>query len=199
MSLRMLLTVLWIVRGRAAALASQRVPTKRRRAARPANPSELPPDLGTRRDGEDWPAFLGPTADSKSLERGILTEWGKKHAADRLAASPRHGLRHADRSAAAGCFSFRASAIRHALECLKSETGEPLWKFEYPTDYEDLYGYDNGPRCSPVVDEDRVYIFGAEGMLHCLRDYRRRAAVEDRHPRRNSAWCKISSASAARR
>ena len=44
----------------------------------------------------------------------------------------------------------------------------PLWKFEYPTDYEDLYGYDNGPRCSPVVDGDRVYIFGAEGMLHCL-------------------------------
>ena len=33
---------------------------------------------------------------------------------------------------------------------------------------EDLYGYDNGPRCYPVVDDDRVYIFGAEGKLHCL-------------------------------
>ena len=32
-----------------------------------------------------------------------------------------------------------------------------------------MYGYNNGPRCCPVVDDDRVYIFGAEGMLHCVR------------------------------
>ena len=48
------------------------------------------------------------------------------------------------------------------------KTGEELWKFEYPTDYEDLYGYNGGPRCSPLVEGNRVYIFGAEGMLHCL-------------------------------
>ena len=54
------------------------------------------------------------------------------------------------------------------LTCRDAATGEFLWKFEYPTDYEDLYGYNNGPRCCPVVDGDRVYILGAEGMLHCL-------------------------------
>jgi outer membrane protein assembly factor BamB len=52
---------------------------------------------------------------------------------------------------------------------MKSETGEELWRFEYPTGYEDHFGYNNGPRCCPVVDGDRVYTFGAEGMLHCLR------------------------------
>jgi outer membrane protein assembly factor BamB len=52
---------------------------------------------------------------------------------------------------------------------MNSETGEELWQFEYPTDYEDFFGYDNGPRSSPVVDDDRVYLFGQEGMLHCLR------------------------------
>src|SRR5262249_29695496 len=36
-------------------------------------------------------------------------------------------------------------------------------------DYADFYGYNNGPRCFPVVDDDRVYTYGAEGMLHCLR------------------------------
>src|SRR5262249_43856407 len=54
------------------------------------------------------------------------------------------------------------------LICVKSETGEPLWSFDYPTDYEDMYGYSKGPRCCPIVDDDRVYIFGAEGMLHCI-------------------------------
>ena len=54
------------------------------------------------------------------------------------------------------------------LTCMKSETGDELWRFEYPTNYEDLYGYDNGPRTCPVVDGNRVYIFGPEGMLHCV-------------------------------
>jgi outer membrane protein assembly factor BamB len=44
-----------------------------------------------------------------------------------------------------------------------------LWTFEYPTDYEDYYGYNNGPRCCPMVDGDRVYTYGPEGMLHCVR------------------------------
>src|SRR5205814_3922410 len=58
---------------------------------------------------------------------------------------------------------------RARLTCMNSETGAFLWKFEYPTDYEDYYGYNNGPRCSPVIDGDRVYIYGVEGMLHCIR------------------------------
>jgi outer membrane protein assembly factor BamB len=65
-------------------------------------------------------------------------------------------------------FLFDRQKDKARLSCLKSETGEPLWTFEYPTDYEDNYGYNDGPRCSPVIDENRVYIYGAEGMLHCL-------------------------------
>jgi len=65
-------------------------------------------------------------------------------------------------------FLFTRTGDRNRLECLRSDTGEPLWDFEYVTDYEDLYGYDNGPRCCPVVDDDRVYLLGAEGTLHCL-------------------------------
>jgi outer membrane protein assembly factor BamB len=54
------------------------------------------------------------------------------------------------------------------LSCLDSLTGAFHWKFEYPTDYRDYYGYNNGPRCCPVVDGTRVYIYGPEGMLHCV-------------------------------
>jgi outer membrane protein assembly factor BamB len=66
-------------------------------------------------------------------------------------------------------FLFDRHGNQARLSCLNSETGDFLWNFEYPTDYEDYYGYNNGPRCCPVVDEDRVYIHGAEGVLHCLR------------------------------
>src|SRR5262249_12132786 len=44
-----------------------------------------------------------------------------------------------------------------------------LWKYEYANEYQDMYGYDPGPRCCPVIDGDRVYLFGVEGMLTCLR------------------------------
>jgi len=55
------------------------------------------------------------------------------------------------------------------VECLHRETGERYWQFAYPTDFEDRYGYNNGPRASPVIDGDRVYTYGAEGKLHCLK------------------------------
>jgi outer membrane protein assembly factor BamB len=54
------------------------------------------------------------------------------------------------------------------LLCLESTTGKLLWKFSYPSNYVDLYNYNSGPRTSPVIDDDRVYLYGVEGMLHCV-------------------------------
>ena len=54
------------------------------------------------------------------------------------------------------------------LTCMNSETGANIWQFEYPSLYEDIYGFSNGPRTTPVIDNDRVYILGVEGMLYCL-------------------------------
>ncbi|MDP7204703.1 MAG: PQQ-like beta-propeller repeat protein, partial [Pirellulaceae bacterium] len=50
-----------------------------------------------------------------------------------------------------------------------AETGKLLWQFDYSTDYADLFGYDAGPRCSPIVEGNRVYVYGVEGTLICLR------------------------------
>jgi outer membrane protein assembly factor BamB len=128
----------------------------------------LPPDLGTRKKGSDWPVFLGPLGTGTSPEKSIRSPW------------PREGLRvvwHKEVGKGYGMpsisrgrlFQFDRDGDRARLSCLNSETGAFLWKFEYPTYYEDFYGYHNGPRCSPIVDGDRVYIHGAEGMLHCVR------------------------------
>ena len=54
------------------------------------------------------------------------------------------------------------------VECLHAETGTRQWSFRYASDFEDRYGYNNGPRSSPVVDDERVYAVGAQGQLHCL-------------------------------
>ena len=48
-------------------------------------------------------------------------------------------------------------------------TGQVLWTYEWPTSYRMLQGsYANGPRATPTVDDDRVYVVGATGMLFCL-------------------------------
>ncbi len=127
-----------------------------------------PPDLRTRKTGADWPNFLGPTQDSKSPEKGLLSPWPA--AGLRVVWQRELGSGYATCAIQLGrLFQFDRHGNRARLVCLKSETGEELWRFEYATDYQDMYGYNNGPRCQAVADGDRVYLFGAEGMLHCLK------------------------------
>ena len=52
---------------------------------------------------------------------------------------------------------------------LDEETGEVLWTREWPTSYRMLMvSYAIGPRATPTVDGDRVYVVGAAGDLYCL-------------------------------
>lgn len=125
------------------------------------------PDVGKRKTGVDWPAFLGPTADSKSSETGLITKWNK--GTPRIVWQKKLGTGYGIGSVSRGRFlQFDRYGHQARLSCWNSETGAELWKFEYASDYEDLYNYNNGPRCSPLIDGDRVYIFGVEGMLHCV-------------------------------
>lgn len=126
------------------------------------------PDLRTRRFGDDWPGFLGPTGDGKSQETGILTDWPES--APRLVWHMRIGTSYGMPSIALGrLFMFHRFGDQARVTCMHSETGEHIWDYEYPTDYVDFYNYDNGPRCCPVIDADRVYVYGVEGLLTCLR------------------------------
>ena len=52
---------------------------------------------------------------------------------------------------------------------LDEQTGEVLWTREWPTTYRMLQAsYAIGPRATPTVDGDRVYVVGATGTLLCL-------------------------------
>ncbi len=123
--------------------------------------------LWTRKVGQDWPKFLGPTGDSKSSEQGIITKWPAS--GPKILWSTKLGEGYGMCTVAAGrLYQFDRFGDEASVYCLEAETGKPIWKYSYITDYLDLYGYNNGPRCSPIVDGDRVYAFGVDGMLLCL-------------------------------
>jgi len=55
------------------------------------------------------------------------------------------------------------------LVALDEETGSVLWTHEWATSYRMLQGsYAIGPRATPTVDGDRVYVVGASGVLRCV-------------------------------
>lgn len=137
--------------------------------AQQAAAAQLPDsgDLRTRKSGSDWAKFLGPTGDSKSPETGIRTDWSAGKLPIKWQCDL--GVGYAPVVVAQGrLYQFARFEDKARLTCMRSETGQELWRYEYPVVYEDMYGYNNGPRCSPVVDGDRVYIYGPAGKLHSL-------------------------------
>ena len=125
------------------------------------------PDLRTRKSGSDWPSFLGPTGDGKSSEKFPIEPW--PISGPPLIWRTKIGESYGAPTISRGrLFIFDRHQNLARLSCMRSESKKLLWQFEYPTDYRDMYGYNNGPRTCPVVDSDRVYIYGPKGILHCL-------------------------------
>ncbi len=114
----------------------------------------------------DWPEFLGPTRDDVSVETGLRD------------AIPAKGLPLIwDREIGAG---YSAPSVRGELlvfhhrvgeeeiiEACDAKTGATRWKQSYASHFRDPFGYNNGPRCTPLLTADRCYTFGAEGVLMC--------------------------------
>lgn len=112
----------------------------------------------------DWPSFLGPSHNgvsaetklSRALPPPLVWEFAK-------------GTSYASPAIVGDRLVFiHRVGDQEVVECMHSETGAAVWRFRYATAFEDRYGYNNGPRASPVIDGDRVYTVGAEGKLHCL-------------------------------
>ncbi len=115
----------------------------------------------------DWDDFLGPDRTGKSQESIELIPWDTT--GPKILWVREIGTSYGAPTVANGCvYIFSRYKDIARLSCLEVTTGDEVWRYEYPTDYEDMYGYNNGPRCCPVVDAERVYIFGAEGELHCV-------------------------------
>lgn len=134
-----------------------------------ANDDPVPPQSATRvTDTTVWPRRLGPNHNAtvpatklidKFPEGGPKILWeaetGEGYAApvivgDRLV-------------------WFHRLDNRATIDCLNAKTGKRSWRQQYETNYSDRYGFSGGPRCSPLIDGNRVYVYGVEGELRCMK------------------------------
>src|SRR5258707_1280471 len=131
--------------------------------------------------GADWPQWMGPNRDDVWAETGILEKF------------PEGGLSLLWRKPIHGGFAGPAVAngkvyvtdyVRSAGDekpvptrrnnlqgkervlCLDAKTGNELWKHEYDCSY--AISYPAGPRCTPTVDNGKLFTLGAMGDLFCL-------------------------------
>ena len=115
----------------------------------------------------DWPTLFGPRHDGVCRETKLLRKWPA--AGPALVWEMEAGEGYASPAVMGDrLVYFHRVGDRETVDCVKAESGAHLWRFDYPTGYKDRYGFNGGPRTSPVIDGGRVYTFGVEGMLHCL-------------------------------
>ena len=145
--------------GLTATLATTGLPSSAQSRARSA-PKPLAKDAVT----HDWASFLGPTHDARSTETRLSRTLPPPLVWD----APK-GEGYASPAVVEGrLVMLHRVRDTEVVECLHPLTGARQWQFPYATAYEDRYGYNNGPRSSPVIDKGRVFTVGAEGTLHCL-------------------------------
>ena len=126
---------------------------------------------------DDWPQWLGPQRDGVWREGGILdkfpsggpkVKWeakvGQGYAGPAVAGG-RVFLNDLVPAGGGASSSVRGVKGVERTLCFDQQTGDQLWKHEYPVEYRIAYA--SGPRCTPTVDGDRVYALGAMGHLFC--------------------------------
>ena len=123
-------------------------------------PTPLAPTAVT----QNWESFLGPSHSGVSLETPL-----RKELPPPLVWELSKGTGYTSPAISGDRLLFiHRLGDEEVVECLHADTGERRWRRGYPTSYRDRYGYNDGPRSSPVVDADRVFTLGALGQLHCL-------------------------------
>lgn len=126
-------------------------------------------------ESTDWPCWRGPNGDGKSLVKDIKKDWSngltKLWEVDNLCQG------EGDTS------TWSAPSIKgdklvvpgkkgdnDVIFCLNAETGELIWKKEYPTVQTERQGgtrYGTGSRATPCIEGNKVYTFGGWGDLVC--------------------------------
>ena len=115
----------------------------------------------------DWPQIHGPQRNGKAEQETLLETWP--------AGGPKVLWRRDVGSGFAGaavvgdaCILFHRVGDEAIAQRLNAATGQRVWTKKFPTHYVSSISSDSGPRCTPLVFQNRVYLFGADGDMHAL-------------------------------
>jgi outer membrane protein assembly factor BamB len=121
----------------------------------------------------DWPQFRGPARDDVSKETGLLKQWPAE-GPKKVWSFTNAGNGYSGFSVVGGrLFTIGVISGKETLLCIDAANGKQVWT----TPLVDLYGgagkpdyntgWGEGPRSTPTVDGDRLYVLGASGHLFC--------------------------------
>ncbi|MEM7385704.1 MAG: PQQ-binding-like beta-propeller repeat protein [Verrucomicrobiota bacterium] len=124
-------------------------------------PAPLPKGAVT----SDWPRFLGPTDNASIKESPLREDLGNGLP---LVWELRKGTGYTCPAIVGDrLVFFHRLGDEEKIECRNPESGRLLWEQSYGVDYQDRYGYNNGPRSSPVIGDGLVFTLGVRSMLTC--------------------------------
>lgn len=115
----------------------------------------------------DWPQFLGPHRDGSTDAFDLLNPWPAEGPPRVWAKDIGQGF-SGPVVAGGRVILFHRVDNQEVVAALDPTSGDELWSFAYRTRYRDDFGFDEGPRATPLVAEGKVYTLGAEGDLHAL-------------------------------
>jgi len=120
-----------------------------------------------RATAEDWPQFLGPRASGISGETGLLDKFQAN--GPPIVWEKEIGTGYGAPSILGELLIFHhRRGDEEIVEALEKASAKSVWHYSYPSHFIDPYGYNNGPRSTPLLTTNRCYTFGAEGILLCL-------------------------------
>ncbi|MDF1811029.1 MAG: PQQ-like beta-propeller repeat protein [Verrucomicrobiales bacterium] len=115
----------------------------------------------------DWHRFLGPNDDCTTPETHLVDSFPET--GPPVVWEMAKGSGYTSPVLAEGkLVMFDRYGDEEVIECFEPETGKPVWRFSYPVEYTDRYGFKNGPRASAVLDSGKVYTLGVTSVLTCL-------------------------------
>lgn len=115
-------------------------------------------------DALDWPQFLGPNRDGVCVETNLALTWPKD--GPKVVWKTKVGQGWSGPVVASNrIVLFHRLDDHEVLDCLNAVNGARVWRAEYTTTYRDDFGFDEGPRATPAIDGNRLFTFGADGIL----------------------------------
>jgi outer membrane protein assembly factor BamB len=116
----------------------------------------------------DWPQWQGQDRSAVSKETGLLPEWPRDGKGPKLLWSVQTlGGGYSTPSIAVGrIFGMGARGQDEGVWALDEKDGKELWWQRIAP--KGKGGYDQGPRCTPTVDGEVLYVLGMSGDLVCL-------------------------------